>query len=75
MNPMIFTVEEENLICVYDISSRAALMHSIRGATADFDEPELNEIAENVLNKLDNMTDEEFSAFILCPAYYDERSV
>jgi len=69
MNP--FTVEEENLICIYDTSSRTALKSSITAAYAfaDSEDSEINEIVCNVLYKLVNMSDEEFSALIFCPAY------
>jgi len=72
MNIEIFTVEEENLICIFDVSSRAALITDIRYALPYFDEPELRETAENVLNVLDNMTDAEFSELTFSPAYYND---
>ena len=72
MNPTIFTVEEENLICVFDVSSRSALINEIRAAMPDFDEPELSEIAGNVLKILDVMTDAEYSALTLNPAYFND---
>ena len=72
MDYAIFTVEEENLICIFDVGSRGALIAEIRGTLPDFDEPEMLEIAENVLAKLDVMDDEEFSALLFCPAYYND---
>ena len=71
MNTDIFTVEEENLICVFDASNRAALIDGICGALPNFDadEPEMREIAESALIKLDAMTDAEFSALTFNPAY------
>lgn len=78
MNLELFTVEEENLICVFDISSRTALISEIRAAIPDFDEPEMVELAEIVIGKLETMTDEEFSAFTFYPEYnndFDETEV
>jgi len=78
MNPTIFTVEEENLICIFDVSSRSALINEIRAAMPDFDEPEMNEIAANVLHILDVMTDADYSALTFNPAYFnddDEKEV
>ena len=49
MNPPIFTIEEENLICIFDVTSRDALIAGICGALPDFDDPELREIAEGSL--------------------------
>jgi hypothetical protein len=74
MNVTVFTVEEENLICIYDTASRTALINSITAALSDFNEPDMNEIAENVLSKLDAMTDEEFSAITFAPAYDDDET-
>jgi len=67
-----FTVEEENLICVFDVSSRAALISDISEAIHDFDEPEMCGIAENTLKILDGMTDEEFSELTFNPAYHND---
>ena len=76
MNQTIFTVEEENLICAFYTSSRDTVIAGIHGAMPDFDgdEPEMREIAESALRKLDAMTDAEFFALILSPAYYDDES-
>jgi hypothetical protein len=73
MNQTIFTVEEENFICIFDVSSRTALINEIRAAMPDFDEPELTEIAENTLEILDGMTDAEFSELSFNPAYYNDE--
>ena len=80
MNLDVFTVEEENLICIFDINNRAALMAEIRDAIPYFEEPEMREIAKNVLKTLNVLTDEEFAGLVFVPAYYnddddDERSV
>lgn len=72
MNLELFTVEEENLICVFDISSRTALISEIRTAIPDFDEPEMGELAEIVIGKLEIMTDEEFSALTFYPEYNND---
>ena len=65
----VFTVEEENLICIYDTSSRKALMDSINGTVSDFEESELVEIADRVLRALNAMTDDEYAALTFHPAY------
>ena len=70
---MKFTVEEENLICIYDTTSRGALMNALRTAMPDFDEPEMRELAGNVLRKLDGMSDEDFSELVFSPAYSNEE--
>jgi hypothetical protein len=76
MNYTLFTVEEENLICAFDTSGRARLIGGIRSALPDFsaDDPEMLEIAESALLKLDAMTDAEFSEMVFSPAYEDDES-
>ena len=74
MNYTLFTVEEENLICVFDMSSRNTLMSGISEAIPEFDEPEMQEIAVSALRKLEAMTEAEFSAYIFSPAYHSEET-
>ena len=71
MNHDIFTVEEENLICAFGVSDRQNLVGVLNAALPDFDEPEMREIAENIIRKLKNMTNEEFSEQIFHPAYHN----
>jgi hypothetical protein len=47
-------------------------MADIAAAMQYFHEPELFEIAENVLGKLSAMTDAEFAGIIFTPAYNDD---
>jgi hypothetical protein len=67
------TVEETNLMCVFNTSSRTALINELRETLSDLkeNEPEMLETAENVLKKLDAMTDAEFSELALTPDYDD----
>jgi hypothetical protein len=71
MNINVFTVEEENLLCIFDTSSRMALMDGIINATPDFEDAELLEIAGNALLKLENMSDAEFASLTFSPEYFD----
>lgn len=73
---ILFTVEEVNLMCIFDTSGRDALIASLAAAVPDFDEPELAEIAANVLGKLSRMSDGDFDALDLYPEYddYDEET-
>jgi hypothetical protein len=76
MNNILFTVEEENLICAFNTSNRIMLTADIRDALPHFDgEPDMTEIAVNVLRKLESITDAEFTKFIFTPAYDDESEV
>lgn len=72
MNLTSFTVEQENLICSFDVSSRSACIAEITNALPHFDEPEMREIAESTLAILQTMTDAEFSEQSLNPAYHND---
>jgi len=56
----LFTVEEMNLICIYDISTRSNLKNDLVTALHDVYEPEMIALFGTVLAKLDNITDDEF---------------
>jgi len=72
----LFTVEEVNLMCIFDTSNRTTLTNGLIEALPDFDEPELIDITVSTLAKLSEMSDAEFSALKLYPEYgdYDEES-
>ena len=71
----LFTVEEINLMCIFDTSSRKRLISEISAAIGELDtgdpqtDAEIREIAENTLAKLGDMSDAEFAAYELCPEY------
>lgn len=74
----IFTVEEINLMCIFDMSGRVCLISELTAAVKEFDtgdpqeDAELREIAANAVSKLKNMSDTEFSALELFPEYSEE---
>jgi hypothetical protein len=70
-----FTVEEVNMICIFDTSSKDALITELTAAVPEFDEPGLDEIAQSVLAKLAKMSGADFDALELYPEYedYDEE--
>jgi hypothetical protein len=65
----MFTVEEINLMCVFDTSNKAALINDLRAAMPDLDEDDMREIAETALAKLEGMTGETFVTLTLTPEY------
>lgn len=72
----IFTVEEVNLMCIFDTGSRDTLIAELSAAVPEFDESELIEITKTVLGKLRAMSGEDFAALGLYPEYedyYDEE--
>ena len=70
---MEFTIEEINLMCIYDTGTRQGLMDALKAMYSDLlpEEAELRQLTENVLARLDGMTDDEYAqmqeSFI--PAY------
>ena len=58
---MYFTVEEENLICLYHKSDRCRTMARLRADLPDMAE-EMRELARQTLDKLDAMSDADFEA-------------
>ncbi|MCD7991710.1 MAG: transposon-transfer assisting family protein [Clostridia bacterium] len=61
---MNFTVEESNLMCIYNTGSRADLIAELTEMQTHLqsDETELKELAHSVIGKLQAMTDAEFIA-------------
>ncbi len=60
-----FTVEEINLMCVFNTKSRIELMEDIGRVLSHLKESEMEELARNGLTKLQNITDEEFAELVL----------
>jgi len=73
MNLTSFTVEQENLLCIFDTSARADCIEDITFSLQHFDDPDMREIAESTLEVLQSMTDEEFSTQSFNPAYYNDE--
>jgi len=57
-----FTVEETNLICIYNTGTRTGLIAELSEMQTHLeqDENELLELTQKVIGKLTNMSDEEF---------------
>lgn len=70
---MEFTIEEINLMCIYDTGTRQGLMDALKAMYSDLlsEEAELRQLTENVLARLDGMTDDEYAQMLssLIPAY------
>ena len=58
-------VEEINLMCVFNTKSRRELIEDIGRVLPHLKESEMEELARNVLTKLQDMTDEEFTELVL----------
>ena len=55
-----FTVEEINFMCVFEAQNRMEMMKEIRRAMLHIKDSDMEELAGQVLRKLDGMTDKEF---------------
>ena len=66
-----FTFEETNLLCIYNTGSRTGLIESLTDMQQELapDEHQLRSLTESVLNKLRNMTDDDFQQLELYPHY------
>ena len=60
-----FTVEETNFMCVFETQDRTKMMEKIRRVMPHIKDSDMEELGEQVLGKLQNMTDEEFAEISL----------
>lgn len=58
-----FTIQELNLICIYDPGTRTGLMAELTNMTSYLtqEETELKNLADSVVDKLCKMTEEEYA--------------
>lgn len=72
-----FTVEEINLCCIYNTSSRETLIGELVTGLHGVDDSEMIEIFGNVIEKLESITDAEFDeiGFYSADEFDDEGSV
>lgn len=69
-----FTNDEMNLMCIYQSDSRSGLIAALtemRGYL-DEDEADLRALTDSALQKLSEITDEDFAALELVPDFADE---
>ena len=59
-----FTVEEINLMCVFEANGRTELIEDIGRVLPHLDDRDMEELANRVIGKLQNMTDEEFAEVV-----------
>ena len=63
-----FTVEEVNLICVFAGESRGKVIEDIERTLPYLDDPDMEELSNRIIGKLQNMTDEKFERLELIEA-------
>lgn len=64
---MFFTVEETNLMCCFDTSSRSKLISEMKNLPLNDLDNEIAELLYKTVQKLEGMTDEEFEALYIVP--------
>ena len=64
---MFFTVEETNLMCCFDTSSRSRLISEMKNLPLNDLDNEIAELLYKTVQNLEGMTDEEFDALYIVP--------
>ena len=69
-----FSIEELNLMCIYDTGTRSGLIAGLEkiGLELASDDAELSELIQSALKKLTAMSDQEYGELILVPDYKEE---
>lgn len=69
-----FSIEELNLMCIYDTGTRSGLMAGLEKIALELapEEAELAELIQSALKKLTTMNDQEYEELILVPDYKEE---
>ena len=64
---MFFTVEETNLMCCFDTSSRSKLIAEMKTLPLNDLDNEMAELLYKTVQKLEGMTDAEFDEYYIVP--------
>lgn len=64
---MFFTVEETNLMCCFDTSSRGKLIAEMKNLPLNDLDNEMAELLYKSVQKLEGMTDAEFDEYYIVP--------
>lgn len=68
---MKYSMEEINLMCIYETDSRAVMIAELEAAVEYVDDPEMLRLIDQTLDKLNHTTDEEYANLALFPAWDD----
>ena len=69
-----FSIEELNLMCIYDTGTRASLIAGLEKIILELapEEAELSDMIQSALKKLTAMSEEEYGELILVPDYKED---
>jgi hypothetical protein len=72
-----FSVEEVNLMCIFNTESKTALLAELRESLPGVYDPDMCEIYESAISKLESISDDDFSGVGLYIAddYIEETEV
>ena len=68
---MQYSLEETNLMCIYDCTTRSGLIDELEAAMEYVDDPEMLRLMEQTIDKLNRTTDTQFVELPLVPAWED----
>ena len=69
-----FSIEELNLMCIYDTGTRSGLIAGLEKISTDLapEDAELSQLIQSALKKLTTMSDQEYGELILVPDYKED---
>ncbi len=69
-----FSIEELNLMCIYDTGTRSGLISGLKKIALELapEDAELSGLVQSALKKLTAMSDQEYGELILVPDYKEE---
>ncbi|UUM11990.1 transposon-transfer assisting family protein [Clostridiaceae bacterium HFYG-1003] len=69
-----FSIEELNLMCIYDTGTRSGLIAGLEKISTELapEDAELSQLIQSALRKLAAMSDQEYGELILVPDYKEE---
>ncbi len=68
---MKYSMEEINLMCIYECESRTGMIAELEAAIEYVDDPDMLRLIDQTLDKLNHTTDEEYADLALFPAWDD----
>lgn len=71
---MDFTVEEMNLMCIYDVSSKRTLVRGMAKSLPFVEDDELKILMQSLIVRLGHMDDAAFSTIVFAAAFDDDES-
>lgn len=68
---MKYSMEEINLMCIYECDSRTGMIAELETATEYVNDSDMLRLIDQTLDKLNHTTDEEYADLALFPAWDD----